>query len=176
MDMNKAVLHPCSVKSKDIGCKDLFDRSFAPKQRSPFHEGRFGLWSHLPLSLNALLRAIVGVVLVGLCTMQAIAFPFVSRDGKAFSVAPHLIEGKKTIVFFHAPWSKTSSRFQVDLTDLEKARPDLGIIGVDIRTLKSAVAKQYHVTEVPYFQIYSLDGNLLKSGPQAFAEVLDLMK
>ncbi len=117
----------------------------------------------------------MGLLLV-LLVSPSWAFPFVNQDGKRVELASHLVEGKDTVVFFHAPWSKTSARYQVELTEWEKRQSKVGILGVQVKNLESPVAKQYSVTAVPSFLIYNEKGELTHSGQSALTEVLNLMK
>lgn len=104
------------------------------------------------------------------------AFPFINKDGQAVNIDSHLPKGQETIVFFHAPWSKTSGRYQAELAAWEKKQSKVAILGVQVKNLESAVAKQYQVKEVPSFLVFDRKGELTHQGPAALNEVLKIMK
>lgn len=91
-------------------------------------------------------------------------------------IAKALPSDQEAIVFFHAPWSKTSSRYQVELSAWEKKQSKVAILGVQVKALDSPVARQYKVTEVPSFFIYNKKGELTHQGQAALTEVLKMMK
>ncbi len=91
-------------------------------------------------------------------------------------LSSHLPKDQETVVFFHAPWSKTSARYQVELADWEKRQKKVTVLGVQIKNLGSPVAKQYSITSVPAFLVYDKKGELTHSGQAALSEVLKLMK
>lgn len=122
------------------------------------------------------MRAIGAATLLLALALPGQAFPFLNQDGKSVSVTDHLPAQKETVVFFHAPWSKTSSRYQVELNAWEKQQSKIAVLGVQVKALDSPVAKQYGVTEVPFFQIYNKKGELTHQGQSALSEVLKLMK
>ena len=164
--MHQAVLH--IVPPQDIRREDPLDRSLSSGQRPPFHFRWFGFGGLVPL------RLLSGLFL-SLLVSPSWAFPFVNQDGKRVELTSHLVDGKQTVVFFHAPWSKTSARYQVELTEWEKRQSKVGILGVQVKNLESPVAKQYSVTAVPSFLIYNAKGELTHSGQSALAEVLTMM-
>lgn len=87
-----------------------------------------------------------------------------------------LAKDNTTILFFHAPWSKTSGRYLVELDAWAKSHPEYHVVQVDVKTLKSAVAKQFKLNEVPAFQFYDEKGELTKSGQEAFNEINKLLQ
>lgn len=103
-------------------------------------------------------------------------FPFINKDGQRVEISSALPRDQETVVFFHAPWSKTSSRYQVELSAWEKKQTKVAILGVQVKALDSPVAKQYKVTEVPSFYIYNKKGELTHQGQAALNEVLKMMK
>ena len=103
------------------------------------------------------------------------AFPFVNQDGARVELASHLPKDQETVVFFHAPWSKTSARYGVELSDWEKKQSKTAVLGVQVKNLTSPVAKQYNITAVPAFLIYDKTGQLKHSGQAALSEVLKMM-
>ena len=150
--------------SYDVGGVDSFDGGSSSGQSASFHFQWFVSQVRVPrLGLARCLSLIVLLIL----TCQAWALPSVSEDGKRISVKRILVEGKENILFFHASWSKTSSRYKVELEKWQAQNPDSVVHLVDIKTLKSPVAKQFKLANVPAFQIYDKRGELEESGQQA---------
>lgn len=116
---------------------------------------------------------LLGVLLFA---MPASALPFLNKPGKRVDVVGNLPKDQPTIVFYHAPWSKTSARYFEDLSTLEKAQSQTAIVGVDIRSMDSAVAKQHSITEVPWFEIYNEKHELVKNGQAALQQILEMTK
>lgn len=165
--MNQAVLHVAS--SQDIRREDPFDRSFSSGQRPPFHARKFGFGRLVPSRL-------LTVAVLGVLTVPSLAFPFVNRDGASVELTSYLPADQPSVVFFHAPWSKTSARYQVELSEWEKKQSKVAVLGVQVKKLGSPVAKQYNITEVPAFRIYDKNGKLTHSGQAALSELLKMMK
>ena len=174
--MNQTVLDV--PLSDDVRRENALDGSLSPGQGTPFHLGWFGFGSVVPsCKLAGAAKSILLLTCLLLCLGgSALAFPFVSRDGKRVEIASLLPKDQDTIVFFHAPWSKTSSRYQVELTAWEKKQSKIAILGVEVKNLEVPVAKQYNVTSVPWFLIYNEKGELTHQGQPALNEVLKLMK
>lgn len=165
--MDQAVLHVAS--SQDIRREDPLDRSLSSGQRPPFHARKFGFERRVPSRLLA-------AALFGLLATPSLAFPFLNRDGATVNLSSHLPADQQSVVFFHAPWSKTSARYQVELAEWEKRQSKVAILGVQVKKLDSPVAKQYSITEVPAFLIYDKNGKLTHSGQAALSELLKMMK
>jgi hypothetical protein len=104
------------------------------------------------------------------------AFPFLNKDGQRVDIVTQLPKEQDTVVFFHAPWSKTSARYQVELSAWEKKQTKIAILGIQVKSLDSPVAKQYDVKEVPWFFVYNEKGELTHQGQAALTEVLKMMK
>ena len=166
MDMHQTVLHVASPQ--DIRRKNPLDRSFSPGQRPPFHSRWFGFGRLTPSRL-------LWTALFALLWLPSQAFPFVNQDGARVELASHLPKDQEAVVFFHAPWSKTSARYGVELADWEKKQSKTAVLGVQVKNLTSPVAKQYNITAVPAFLIYDKTGQLKHSGQAALNEVLKMM-
>lgn len=166
MDMHQTVLHVASPQ--DIRRKNPLDRSFSPGQRPPFHSRWFGFGRLTPSRL-------LWTALFALLSLPSQAFPFVNQDGARVELASHLPKDQEAVVFFHAPWSKTSARYGVELADWEKKQSKTAVLGVQVKNLASPVAKQYNITAVPAFLIYDKTGQLKHSGQAALNEVLKMM-
>lgn len=104
------------------------------------------------------------------------ALPSANKPGERVVLRSVLADGKKTILFFHAAWSKTSGRYQVELERWARTNKDYLVLEVDVKTLKSPVAKQFKLGEVPAFAVYDEKGNLEKDGQSAFNEVTKLLQ
>jgi thioredoxin-like negative regulator of GroEL len=98
-----------------------------------------------------------------------------NKDGEKINLSSHLVEGRENVVFFHAPWSKTSSRYKVELEKWTQSNKDVAVFLVEVKNLKSPVAKQFHLTSVPAFSIYDGEGKLLASGQEAHNEVTKML-
>lgn len=166
MDMHQTVLHIASPQ--DIRRKNPLDRGFSPGQRPPFHSRWFGFGALTPSRL-------LWAALFAFLSLPSLAFPFVNQDGARVELATHLAKDQETVVFFHAPWSKTSARYGVELANWEKTQSKTAVIGVQVKNLSSPVAKQYNITAVPAFLVYDKKGQLKHSGQTALSEVLKMM-
>ena len=149
----------------NVGRVNSFDGSSSSGQSASFHFQWFV--SQVRVPRRGLARCLMLMFLL-LLTCQAWALPSVSEDGKRIQVKRVLVEGKENILFFHASWSKTSSRYKVELEKWQSQNPDSVIHLVDIKTLKSPVAKQFKLDNVPAFQIFDKRGELEESGQQAY--------
>jgi hypothetical protein len=109
-------------------------------------------------------------------SLPAQAFPFINKDGQRVEIAEKLPVGQDAVVFFHAPWSKTSGRYQAELSAWEKRQSKVAVLGVQVKSLESPVARQYSISEVPWFFVYNEKGELTHQGQAALAEVLKMMK
>ncbi len=101
---------------------------------------------------------------------------FIEDSGARVDVERHLEDGKVGIVFFHAPWSKTSSRYRAELENWAKGRTDVIVLGVTVPSMTAPVAKQYGLKQVPAFFVYDKEKVRTHSGGQALDEVLRMMK
>ena len=87
----------------------------------------------------------------------------------------NLVAGKTNIIFFHAPWSKTSSRYEVQLKKWQQKHSETVVLQVNVRSLKSPVAKQYKLKAVPAFGIFDGEGKLMSQGQEAQNTVIKLL-
>lgn len=167
MNVNQAVVH--LVLPQDVRGEDPLYGSPASSQGASFHVPSFWLQSRVP-------RVILALLLLLLCgSVQAL--PVANEKGERIRVNSALVEGKKTVLFFHAPWSKTSGRYQVELERWQKKSDrEYAVVQVDVQTLKSPVSKQFKLAGVPAFRIYDEEGKLKASGQEAFNQVTELLK
>lgn len=98
---------------------------------------------------------------------QVLALTAVNQSGKRIKLKSILVPEKQNVLFFHASWSKTSSRYKVELSRWQEKHDDTVIHLVDVKTLKSPVSKQFKLKSVPYFLIYDKEGKLAESGQAA---------
>ena len=117
----------------------------------------------------------VTLLLTFLLSVQALALPSINKDGERVSLQRSLVEGKKNIIFFHAPWSKTSSRYKVELEKWQKKHSEIAVLQVNVTSLKSPVAKQYKLKAVPAFGIFDGEGKLMSQGQEAQNSVIKLL-
>lgn len=166
--------------SQDIRGKNPLDRSLSSGQGTPFHSPWFGFSGVVPSSVcpigSAWRGRLLCLLLLGMLGLPGWAFPFINQDGQRVEITSRLPADQQTVVFFHAPWSKTSARYQVELTSWEKKQPRVAVLGVQVKNLDSPVARQYGIKEVPWFFIYNDKGELTHQGQEALNEVLKMMK
>lgn len=175
VNMNQAVLDV--ALTEDVGRKDLLDGGLSSGQGTPFHSGRFGSQPLSSSPVGSRWIATFGIACwLWLLALPASALPFVNKDGQRVELSSHLVAGKDTVVFFHAPWSKASGRYLAELTTWSQKQLDTAVIGVQVKALDSPVARQYQVTEVPFFLIYDGEGQLTHRGTGALSELLQRMK
>jgi hypothetical protein len=173
MNMNQAMLHIST--SQDVRRENPLDRGLSPGQSTPFHLRWFGFQGSVPPCRFGRDLLVAGLLVLVLLTPAA-AFPFINKEGQRVDITARLPKDQQTVVFFHAPWSKTSSRYQVELSDWEKKQDKVAILGVQLKSLDAPVARQYSVTSVPWFLVYNQKGELTSSGQAALTEVLKMMK
>jgi thiol-disulfide isomerase/thioredoxin len=88
-------------------------------------------------------------------------------------MSAHLVEDKTNVVFFYAQWNKTSMRYKEKL-DKWEADEDTVLHFVNVKSMKSPVAKQFKVTSLPSFLIYDEEGQLKMKGQSALNEVVKM--
>lgn len=108
-------------------------------------------------------------------TANALALPALNKDGERIDIKSNLVAEKTNVIFFHAPWSKTSSRYKVELERWQESNPDTVVHLVNVKSLTSPVAKQCKLTAVPAFAIFDGEGKLLQQGQSAQNEVVKML-
>lgn len=63
-----------------------------------------------------------------------------------------------------ATWCPWSQKAQPKLAKLCQERPEFVCLRVDVRDFKSLPARQYGITKVPSYALYSPEGKLVASG------------
>lgn len=166
--MDQAMIHVGFPQ--DVSCKNSLYGCSASTQSASFHMKCFWSPSRVPrLSFSLTLLFLL------LFTLSASALPSINKDGARLKLSRHLVEDKSNIVFFHAPWSKTSSRYKVELEQWQKQHDDAVVLLVNVKNLNSPVAKQYKLKSVPSFMIYDGEGTLRESGQSAQNEVVKML-
>jgi thiol-disulfide isomerase/thioredoxin len=104
--------------------------------------------------------------------------PKVISHGEKVDLKDHLVPGQTMIFDFYSHFCPPCRAISPQLEKLDEARKDLTVIRVDINRpgqfeidWESPVAKQYHLSSVPYFRIYGPKGTLQSEGEEARAQV-----
>jgi thiol-disulfide isomerase/thioredoxin len=102
--------------------------------------------------------------------------------GNEFAIEPYIQKGKITIVDFFSDYCPPCRQISPLLRRLDKQRPDLVVLAVDINRkgvkgidFYSPLARQYQLNAVPHFKIFDTEGNLASEGQQAYGEVIRLL-
>jgi thiol-disulfide isomerase/thioredoxin len=127
---------------------------------------------------SALLPVLAAVLAVGLISSMAWAGPVTdvnpNNPGEALDVNSLLVKGKTTVIDFYSPFCPPCVKLAPIMAKLAKKRPDLAIKKVDINRKgvngidwRSPLAQQYQIRQVPYFMIFSPQGQLMAQGREA---------
>jgi thioredoxin-like negative regulator of GroEL len=131
-------------------------------------------------TLNTLPRALVAATLLSLALASsgawagAVADANPSNPGQTLDVNSLVVQGKTTLVDFHSPFCPPCVQLAPLLKRLAAKRPDLAIKKVDINRpevrgidWRSPLAQQYQIRQVPYFMIFSPQGQPVAQGREA---------
>jgi thiol-disulfide isomerase/thioredoxin len=98
--------------------------------------------------------------------------------GQALNVKSLLVKGKTTVIDFYSPYCPPCMRLAPIMAQLADKRPDLALVKVNINRMEfvgidwsSPLAQQYQIRQVPYFMIFSPQGQLLSQGKDAVGTV-----
>jgi thiol-disulfide isomerase/thioredoxin len=80
--------------------------------------------------------------------------------GQQVDISKHLAVGNITIVDFYADWCGPCKMITPTIQQLA-ADPEVAVRKIDIVDWGSAVAMQYHVSVLPYVQVYGRNGKLV---------------
>lgn len=87
--------------------------------------------------------------------------------GESVDLARLLVPGRANVVLFYTDWCPACWKFWPFLESLNRTRPDLAVVAVDIADFKSAVARQYQVRMTPMLAVYDGTGQRLAEGVEA---------
>jgi thiol-disulfide isomerase/thioredoxin len=106
-----------------------------------------------------------------------------SNPGQPLDVKRLLVPGKTTLIDFHSPFCPPCVRLAPIMAKLAAKRPDLAIKKVNINRpevrgidWRSPLAQQYQIRQVPYFMIFSPQGELVVQGRDATGTVQGWLK
>ena len=164
VNMNKAVLDVGFTQ--DVGGVDAFYRGSASGQSTSFHSHLFGFLRRVP-------RRSLTLLLLGLLCLAGPALADLADPGERVDISDHLIADKTNVVLFYAQWNRTSMRYKEKLDECEPDK-DTVLHFINLKSLKSPVAKQYKITSVPAFFIYDEEGRLKMKDQSALNEVVKM--
>ena len=133
---------------------------------------------------KSLMRSMVLAVLLSLAVVSsgagagALADANRSNPGQPLDVKSLLVQGKTTLIDFHSPFCPPCVQLAPIMAKLAAKRPDLAIKKVNINRpqvngidWQSPLAQQYQIRQVPYFMIFSPQGQLVAQGRDAVETV-----
>lgn len=98
--------------------------------------------------------------------------------GQVLNVKSLLVKGKTTVIDFYSPYCPPCMRLAPIMARLAEKRPDLALVKVNINRMEfvgidwsSPLAQQYQIRQVPYFMIFSPQGQLLSQGKDGVGTV-----
>ena len=135
-------------------------------------------------ALKSLPRSLVLAALLSLALVSseawggAVADANTGNAGQTLDVKSLLTQGKTTLIDFYSPFCPPCVQLAPIMARLAEKRPDLAIIKVNINRpevkgidWRSPLAQQYQVRQVPYFMIFSPQGQLVAQGRDAVEKV-----
>jgi thiol-disulfide isomerase/thioredoxin len=106
-----------------------------------------------------------------------------TNPGQPLNVKRLLVKGKTTLIDFYSPFCPPCVQLAPIMAKLAAKRPDLAIKKVNINRPEvkgidwhSPLAQQYQLRQVPYFMIFSPQGELVAQGREAAGTVQDWLK
>ena len=133
---------------------------------------------------KSLIRSMVLAVLLSLAVVSsgagagALADANRGNPGQPLDVKSLLVQGKTTLIDFHSPFCPPCVQLAPIMAKLAAKRPDLAIRKVNINRpqvngidWQSPLAQQYQIRQVPYFMIFSPQGELVAQGRDAVETV-----
>ena len=164
VNMNQAMFH--IGLTQDVGRVNALYGGPASGQGTSFHENVFGFLRRVPRNFVMLLAlAMLWVVVPATADL--------AEPGERVNLSAHLVEDKTNVVFFYAQWNKTSMRYK---EKLESWQPDKDTVLhiINVKSLKSPVAKQFKIGSLPAFLIYDEEGQLKMKDQAALNEVVKM--
>ena len=96
------------------------------------------------------------------------------NPGQTLDVKSLSVKGKTTLIDFYSPFCPPCVRLAPIMAQLAKKRPDLALKKVNINRpevkgidWRSPLAQQHQIRQVPYFMIFSPQGQLVAQGREA---------
>jgi len=96
------------------------------------------------------------------------------NPGQTLDVKSLLVKGKTTLIDFHSPFCPPCVQLAPVMAQLAAKRPDLTIKKININRpevkgidWRSPLAQQYQIRQVPYFMVFSPQGQLVAQGREA---------
>jgi thioredoxin len=128
---------------------------------------------------NFLARSLVLAALLPLALVSSGAGAEVDANrgnaGQTLEVKSLAVRGQTTLIDFYSPFCPPCVRLAPIIKQLAAKRPDLAVKKVNINRpevkgidWRSPLAQQYQIRSVPYFMIFSPNGELEAQGREAF--------
>jgi len=131
-------------------------------------------------ALKSLPRSLVLAALLALAMVSSGAWAGAvpeansGNPGQTLEVRSLLAQGKTTLIDFYSPFCPPCVQLAPIMARLAAKRPDLAIKKVNINRpevkeidWRSPLAQQYQIRQVPYFMVFSPQGQLVAQGREA---------
>lgn len=89
------------------------------------------------------------------------------QPGESVELARLLVPGRTNVVLYYTDWCPACWKFWPFLEELNRSRPDVAVVAVDIADFKSAVARQYQVRMTPSLAVFDGSGQRIAEGVEA---------
>jgi thiol-disulfide isomerase/thioredoxin len=136
----------------------------------------FRPWMLLPLAMLAVLAYLFFAQQLRIQAINAF------NPGGELDIESYLQKGKINIFDFYSDYCPPCRQISPLLKKLDKQRPDLVVLAVDINRkgvkgidFYSPLARQFQLNAVPHFKVFDAEGNLVSEGQQAYGEVIQLL-
>jgi thioredoxin 1 len=131
------------------------------------------------LALSPVLAALLAVALISSGAWAgALADANPDNPGQTLEINSLLVKGKTTVIDFYSAFCPPCVKLAPVIAKLAKKRPDLAIIKVNINRpgvngidWRSPLAQQYQIRQVPFFMIFSPQGQPVAQGREAVETV-----
>ena len=136
------------------------------------------------LTLSPLLAALLALALISSgAGAGTLADANSDNPGQTLEINSLLVKGKTTVIDFYSPFCPPCVQLAPIMAKLAGKRLDLAIKKVNINRpgvqgidWRSPLAQQYQVRQVPYFMIFSPQGQLVAQGREAVETVGSWLK
>ena len=127
------------------------------------------------LARSPVLAALLAVALISSGAWAgAVADANPDNPGQTLEINSLLVKGKTTVIDFYSTFCPPCVKLAPLMAKLAKKRPDLAIIKVNINRpgvngidWRSPLAQQYQIRQVPFFMIFSPQGQPVSQGREA---------